>query len=224
MQAAQTATPPSFDTVWALVKEVAENQKETDRQMKETDRQLKEVRESQRESFQENDRVIKEVRENLKETDQLLKKSIKDYDRRFGSMENRFGEVVESMLSPNLIDKFNDLGLDFQTAYSNSKVRDHKNKIYFEIDVLLQNTDTAMLVEIKTNLSINYINEHIERMEKMRLFADLRGDKRIFLGAVAGVVIPPNVKEYALSNGFYLIEPYGDNLSITSPYTEPKKW
>jgi len=40
MEAVQTASAPSFDTVWALVKEVAENQKETDRQMKETDRKL----------------------------------------------------------------------------------------------------------------------------------------------------------------------------------------
>jgi len=149
---------------------------------------------------------------------------MKEYNKRFGDMDNRFGEVVECMISPNLLDKFNNLGLEFQTASTNFKVRDHKNKIYFEIDVFLQNGDVAMLVEIKTNLSINYINEHINRLEKMRTFADLRGDKRHFLGAVAGIVVGDAEREYALENGFYLIEPSGENFNITKPQGKPKEW
>jgi len=123
-----------------------------------------------------------------------------------------------------MIDRFNDLGIVFQTASPNVKVKDHKNEIYFEIDVFLQNGDTAMLVEIKTNLSISYINEHINRLEKMRTFADLHNDKRSFLGAVAGVVVPLKVKNYALENGFYLIEPAGESLNITPPNDKPKIW
>jgi len=208
MEAVQTANSPSFETVWAILQEVAQSQKETDRQMKET---------------------TQRIEESQKETDRLLKKSIAEYDKRFGDMDNRFGEVVESLLSPTLIDRFIDLGLVFQTASTNFKVKDHKNKIYFEIDVFLQNGDTAMLVEIKTNLSISYINEHINRLEKMRLFADLHNDsepwvRRSFLGAVAGIVVPLKVKNYALENGLYLIEPAGENLNITPPNNKPKVW
>ena len=36
----QTTNPPTFESVWALVKEVAENQKETDRIVKENARQM----------------------------------------------------------------------------------------------------------------------------------------------------------------------------------------
>ena len=168
--------------------------------------------------------ALMENREQQKETDRLLKETIKENNKRFGDMDNRFGEVVEYMISPNLLDKFNNLGLDFQTASTNFKVRDHKNKIYFEIDVFLQNGDVAMLVEIKTNLSISYINEHINRLEKMRTFADLHGDKRAFFGAVAGIIVPSEVKQYALDNGFYLIEPSGENFNIISPYVKSKEW
>jgi len=149
MEAVQTANSPSFETVWAILQEVAESQKETAKRQEETDR--------------------------------LLKESITEYDKRFGDMDNRFGEVVERLLSPTLIDRFIDLNVVFQTASTNFKVKDHTNKIYFEIDVFLQNSDTAMLVEIKTNLTISYINEHINRLEKMRTFADLHNDKRSFL-------------------------------------------
>jgi len=58
----------------------------------------------------------------------------------------------------------------------------------------------------------------------MRKYADLHGDKRAFLGAVAGVVIPENVKEPALNNGFFVIEPSGETFNITPPYGKPKEW
>ena len=151
-------------------------------------------------------------------------RQIKEIGKRFGDFTNRFGEVVEYMIAPNLQDKLYDMGLDFQTVSSNFKVNDHKNNIHFQIDVFLQNGDTAMLVEIKTKLTISDINEHIKRMEKMRTFADLRGDKRHFLGAVAGVVIESDEREYALNNGFYLIEPSGETFNITPPHNKPKEW
>ena len=189
-----------FEQVWASLKE--------------TDRLLKE-------SLKETDRLLKE---SIKENDKRFGELTKENDKRFGNIDNRFGELAECIISPNLLDKFNDLGLDFQSASSNFKVRDHKHKIYFEIDAFLQNGDTAMLVEIKTNLTISYINEHINRLEKMRSFADFHGDKRIFLGAVAGIVIPKDAKEYALINGFYLIEPCGEDLNITPPHNKHKEW
>jgi len=168
--------------------------------------------------------ALMENRVQIDKTTNSLDEFIKENRKRLGDMDNRFGEVVEYMISPSLLDKFNNLGLDFQTASTNFKVRDHKNKIYFEIDVFLQNGDVALLAEIKTNLSIRYINEHINRLEKMRSFADLHGDKRYFLGAVAGVVIPSEVKQYALENGLYLIEPSGETFNLLTPNNKPKEW
>jgi hypothetical protein len=54
-------------------------------------------------------------------------------------------------------------------------------------------------------------------MEKVRLHADLHEDKRKYLGSVAGMVINENVREFALKNGFYVIEPSGDTFNITEP-------
>ena len=196
----------TFEQVWATLDRVTKRQEETAKRQEETALSLKDT-----------ERL-------LKETIAEREKDRKEYDKRFGDMDNRFGEVVENLLAPTMIDRFIELGVLFQTASTNFKVKDHKNKIYFEIDVFLQNCDTAMLVEIKTNLSISYINEHIKRLEKMRTFADLHNDKRSFLGAVAGVVVPLKVKNYALENGLYLIETAGENLNITLPNNKPKVW
>ena len=160
------------------------------------------------------------ITERQEETSQ----QIKEIGKRFGDFTNSFGDVVEYMIAPNLQEKFRDLGYDFQEASTKHKVHDKKNEIKFEIDVFLQNGDTAMLVEIKANLTISDINKHITRLEKMRKYADLRGDTRHFLGAVAGIVVEDDEKEYALSQGFFLIEPTGENFFITPPHNKPKEW
>ena len=216
MEAMQTAITPSFETVWAslqetdrMVKELGKKQEETSLQMKETDRLIKET------AWE-----VKETGRQIKETDRQMK----EYNKRFGDFTNRFGEVVEYMIAPNLQDKFYDMGMDFQDVCSNYKVRSKKSNISFQVDVFLQNGDTAMLVEIKTKLAISDINGHVERLEKMRRYADSRGDKRSFLGAVAGVVVESDEREYALSNGFFLIEPSGETFNITPPKGKPREW
>ena len=197
MPAAQTARiedphAPSFETVWALVKEVAENQKETDRQLKETDR--------------------------------ILKENALDFNRRIGHLDNLFGDVAEYMIAPSLREKFIEFGLKFPKATQNVSVNDKDNDLFFEIDVMLENGDKAMLVEVKAKLTETRINGHIERLEKMRKYANLHGDSRTFLGAVAGVVVTEEVRNYALNQGFYLIEPTGENFTIIPPNGEPKEW
>jgi len=177
-----------------------------------------------REIQKETDRIVQETASEIKESQQESYRYLREIDKRFGDFTNRFGEVVDYMIAPNLQDKFYGMGLDFQEACPNYKVRSKKNNIYFQVDVYLTNGDTAMLVEIKSKLTIGDINEHILRLEKMRKYADLRGDKRTFLGAVAGVVIESDEREYALSNGFYLIEPSGETFNITPPYNKPKEW
>jgi len=81
-----------------------------------------------------------------------------------------------------------------------------------------------MLVETKVTLTTEDVRDHIERLKKMRKYADLHDDKRVFLGAVAGVVMTSYVKKYALKQGFYVIEPSGETFNITSPSGKPKEW
>jgi len=196
MEAVQTtANPPSFESVWALLEENAQG--------------------------------MKELRESQKETDQMIKatdRQMKKTDSELGKLSKRMGEVVEFMVAPNLREKFRELGYDFPQAHQNSDVSDRKNNIFIEIDVKLENGDKAMLVEVKTKPTTEDVKDHIKRLEKMRKYADLHGDKRNFLGAVAGVVMSDNVKKYILKQGFFAIEPSGETFNIIPPNNKPKEW
>jgi len=134
------------------------------------------------------------------------------------------GEVIEHMVAPNLRDKFRELGYDFPQANQNTDVSDRANNIFLEIDVKLENGDRVMLVEVKTKPTTRDVQDHIRRLKKMRKYADLHGNKRTFLGAVAGAVMTNNVKEYILKQGFFAIEPSGETFNIIPPDNKPKEW
>jgi len=175
-------------------------------------------------ALQETDRMIKELNESHKEYEQERKKDKAEFNERLGKYVNLFGDFTEYMMAPKLREKFTEFGFDFPKANRNNSVRDKINNIFLETDAMLENGDKAMMVEIKTQLTVERINKHIERLEKMRRYADLHGDKRTFLGAVAGVVVADEVREYALHQGLYLIEPAGEDLIITPPNGKPKEW
>jgi len=198
----QTANPPSFESVWAILQENAQG--------------MKELRESQKET----DRIVQEVGKSQKETARQQQKT----DSELGKLSKRMGEVVEFMVAPNLCEKFREFGFNFSQSSQNTDVTDKVNKISFEIDVKLENYSKAMLVEVKTKPTTEDVKEHIKRLEKMRKYADLHGDKRTFLGAVAGVVIKDNVKKYVLKQGFFVIEPSGEGFNIIPPNKKPKEW
>jgi DNA repair exonuclease SbcCD ATPase subunit len=227
--------------------ESREQQKEAaerfDRQMEEARREREESRRKWEESNEESNRKWEESNEesrrkweeSIEESNRKWEKSNEEFNRkweetnrewnkRFGDFSRRFGEIAEYMVAPNLREKFREFGYDFPKANPNSDVTDRINNIHLEIDILLENGVKAMLVEVKSKPSTEDVQAHIERLEKMRKYADLRGDKRTFLGAVAGVVMTENVRDYVLKQGFFAIEPSGETFNIIPPNNKPKEW
>ena len=171
--------------------------------------------------------MMKENAKRQEETDRQLKETewqTKVFNKWIGDSSNYFGKVPEYMFVPTLRERFKEFGYYFFQTGSNFTISDYDNDLDFFIDVLLENGEKAMLVEVKTKLTTEDVQAHIARIEKMRKYADLHGDKRTFLGAAAGVVMTSNVKEYALGQGLYVIEPSGETFNITPPNGQPKEW
>jgi hypothetical protein len=144
-------------------------------------------------------------------------------NRQIGKLGRRFGETVEYMVVPNLIEKFHELGFIFEKVRQQTVIKDRENNIFTEVDITLENGDKVMIVEIKSKPATEDIIYHIERMNKLRLHAGFHGDRRKFLGAVAGMMLNDHERQFALKNGFYVIEPSGENFNITPP-DKPKEW
>ena len=176
-------------------------------------------------AIQETNEQIKATQREMEKNSREMEKNNREFNRRFGEFTNRFGEMVEYMVIPNLLARFEDLGFTFTKA-NRTEIKDKEHNIFTEVDAFLENGDKVMIVEIKTKPDVRDIDDHVERMEKLRKYADLRGDKRAYLGAIAGVVMSESVRVYALKNGFYIVEPSGDTFTIIEPQGEyyPREW
>jgi predicted RNase H-related nuclease YkuK (DUF458 family) len=149
----------------------------------------------------------------LQETARITKEnSIK-----IGKLGDCLGDMVEHLVAPDLVEKFHKLGFVFEKIYRDTEIKDTKNNIHTEVDITLENGEKVMIIEVKNKLTTEYITEHIERMDKVRVHADLHGDKRKFIGAVAGIVMTDNERSFAFKNGFYVIEPSGETFTIKEP-------
>jgi polyribonucleotide nucleotidyltransferase len=150
---------------------------------------------------------LQEVREIQKENARII-----------GKLGNRFGELVEHLVAPNIMKKFNEQGFHFNETATDKKFADPEtHKVIAEVDVYLENGDITMSVEVKAKPKREDIDDHIHRMEILRRYADKKNDKRRFQGAIAGAIMGEDVRRYILENGFYLIEQTGDTVQITIP-------
>jgi hypothetical protein len=212
----------TFEKVWASLQEtdrlLKEQTRETDRRLQETDRLLKEqARETDR-RLQETDRLLKEQ---TRETDRQMKET----DRKISSLGSRLGELVEEIIFPNILEKFNKLGYAFGKAGPRVSYQDSRGEHIAEVDILLENGDAVLAVEVKTHLTQKDVREHLRRMEKLRGYADGHGDKRKLLGAVAGGIASPEAKAFAVKSGFFVLEQTGDTARINVPEGfKPREW
>jgi hypothetical protein len=199
------------EDVWAMFKETDRQFKETAQRFKETDRQFKEM-------SRESDRKFRAISQ---ETYQALKEA----SRIVGNLGNKLGIVVEHLVLANIKEKFNGLGYEFTKMGPNILIDDKKKQIITQIDAMLENGEFAVAIEVKTQLNVGHVDEHLERMELLRCYADDRHDTRKFLGAVAGAIVADNVKTYALKKGLYVIRQSGDTVTIENPAGfKPREW
>jgi hypothetical protein len=201
----KTAKKVTLDDVWAIIAEIGEAHKETERGMREL-----------QEAHKETEKAIKEVQEAHKKTEKTLNKAI-------GGLGNTLGSLVEHVMTPDLPRKFKQFGFTFNRI-TIVKYAYGKGNIYAEIDGLLEDGSQAVVVEVKTRLRPEDIDDHLGRMERVRKYADDHGDKREFFGAMAATITDENTRKYALSKGFFVIEPSGEDVKITKPAFEPKIW
>ena len=157
---------------------------------------------------------LMELRESHKETERIVKET----SRQMGLLNNRFGELAEHMVAPSIMEKFNELGFNFNHRSLNHEIYEPGTKrIITEIDILLENGDVVVAVEVKAKPDLKDVDDHMERIGVLRSRADTHQDKRNFRGAIAGAIMNENVRDYILKNGFYVIEQTGDTVKITIP-------
>jgi hypothetical protein len=211
-------TDKQFEKTQLLIDKTQEQMQRSHEQMQEQmQRTQKETQEqmqrTQRETQEQMQRSHEQMQEKMQESQRKTDKIIADLSKNIGGLGNSLGRLTEALFSAKLWKKFNSLGFPF--TKQGFHVKFHENdRVIAEADVLLENGDYAMPVEVKTELTAEHVDEHLERIAVIRGYFDARDDKRKLVGAVAGGVIGNNVLKYAHRQGLYAIIQSGDSVAI----------
>jgi len=174
---------------------------------------------------QELERAIQEVWALFKETDKKIAEVSKTAKLAFDSvtaLTGKWGRFVEGLIAPGTISMFKERGIEVEKVYQ--RVKAHKDGKEIEIDILATNKEYAVLIEAKSTLGIEDVNEHIERLKAFKKFFPEYSNRKV-IGAVAGIVIEEGADRFAYRQGLFVIGQTGETVKILNDKTfKPKIW
>jgi hypothetical protein len=158
--------------------------------------------------FQETDKKFKETDKKIQETARV----VKELSKNVGGVNRSLGELIETLMASRLWEKFPQY--NFNRIFQRIKILDKNKTPVTEIDILLSDSEWAMSVEVKREPDKEDVEHHLKRMELMREYSlqEISGKK--LLGAIAGGVVPPDVRTYAQESGLYVLELNGEQVSL----------
>ena len=180
-----------------------------------TTKQLEKGFQEIRELFRETDRRLDRV---LANTSREVEKATKAVD----ALTSKWGRFVEGLLVPAVTRLFQERGIPVDKISQRVKVR--KNGRFMEIDVLAINQGYVVLIEAKSTLSVDDVNEHLKKLSEFKFFFPEYADRKV-VGAVAGIVIDAGADHYAYQSGLFVIGQSGETVKILNDKKfAPRAW
>jgi Holliday junction resolvase-like predicted endonuclease len=197
----------------ALIEKIS---KETDKKFQETN--LK---------FLETDKELQELIRYSKEQDarsRNLDSKSREQDKRVKELNklfvNQWGYLVESLVEGKIVELLNDRGIKVQHTATNLK----SFKDEAEIDIIAENGNEIVVIEVKTTLRNDYIDEFLEKLNNFKKYFP-KYRENIVYGAMAYLKSPEIVAARAKKQGLLLIKATGDSARIVNPKEfKPKPW
>ncbi|MBF0146975.1 MAG: DUF3782 domain-containing protein [Magnetococcales bacterium] len=188
----------------------------------ETDQRFKE----NEQRFKENEQRFKETKQLFEETDRQIQATslkVQEVSAQIGRLGGRLGEFVEGFVAPACTTLFAQRGIPIHKVSRRVEVKRPGGR-HMEIDLLVVNTDTVALVEVKSKLVQDDVREHLIRLGEFKEFFPEYADKRA-IGAVAGMVVEENVIHFAIKSGLFVIVQSGESLHFAnSEEFVPRAW
>jgi len=175
-----------------------------------------------RETDRRMDERVAETDHRMAESRAMLDKKIAELGAQIGGLGNRLGEFVEGVVRPGLVRLFRERGIDVRETHRELESERHGKKA--QVDLLVVDDDEVVVVEVKSKLSHQDVEEHLERLALFKELFPRYADARVF-GAMAAMVIPEKQAAFAEGAGLFVIGQAGDDaVLLNSAGFEPKAW
>ena len=139
----------------------------------------------------------------FKATDQKL-------NRLEGMFGLQWGRLVEALVQPNAVSLFQERGIQVHRWHQRSKSQ--LNGETMELDIILENSDEVVIVEVKTSLHSNDVQDFLADLRQVKRFFPSYEGYRIY-GAVAGLEIGEEAARYAYRQGLFVVQVAGEGMA-----------
>ncbi len=189
------ADPVTIDDIYALFQR---SQAEADRCFAEADRRSVEA-----------DRRAAELDRQMVD----LKRIAANTSREVAGLTTRWGQFVENLVEPAVVRLFRERGIDVQETAR--RMTSRRPGAEMEVDIFAVDGDVAVVVEVKSRLSRQDVDDVLARMGRFRQAFPHYGGYRLY-GAVAAIEIDQGADRYAYQNGLFVIRQNGDAVEIAN--------
>jgi hypothetical protein len=177
----------------------------------EFDRRLAAQEQKEAEAKAERDRTMAE-----------LKRTVERTSRAVDSLTSRWGRFVEELVEPSVLELFQAKGIDVKEIYPRARVK--RQGIAMEIDILAVDETELVVVECKSRLSKDDVDEFLEKLSRFKEAFPHYKNYQAY-GAVAGIEINEGIDRYAYRQGLFVIKTAGNMVKIVNNDNfQPKIW
>jgi hypothetical protein len=168
--------------------------------------------------FAEADRTMEEFKLGIAKLEKTVERTSKAVD----SLTTRWGRFVEELVEPAVIKLFQAKGIDVKEVYPRARSKRYATPM--EIDILAVDETELVLVECKSRLSKDDVDEFLEKLPQFKLAFSHYKNYQVY-GAVAGIEINEGIDRYAYKKGLFVIKPSGDTVAIINDESfKPSSW
>jgi len=202
--------PLTFEKMLLLFRETREMMRESSR---ETALRFKDLENLHKKNDEEHQAVKKE----LERIERIQQKKYKQLESMF---TGQWGKLVESLVEGKLVYILKQRNIDVKETYT----RIESPEKDMELDIIAANGKDVVVVEVKTTLKIQLVDEFLEKLERFRELFPRFAEENIF-GAVAFLRDEASAAKYAQKKGLFIIKATGDSASIVNRENFiPKNW
>jgi hypothetical protein len=195
-----------------------ENERRAAEAKLENERRAAELERQAAEAKLESERRAAEAERSMAE----LKRTVERTSKAVDSLTTRWGRFVEELVEPAVLRLFQEKGIDIKEVYPRARVK--RQGIAMEIDILAVDDTDLVVVECKSRLSQDDVDEFIEKLTRFKIAFPHYQNYRAY-GAVAGIEINKGVDRYAYKKGLFVIKPSGDTVAIINDADfQPNTW
>lgn len=178
-----------------------------------TDQDLRNIMVELARAQKDTQRAMAETQREIAETNRSLRETARDLRKQMGDLAQKFGFFTEGMAFPSMKKLLSE---HFDMRVVAPRVIARRGSRTLELDVLAYSDEVVFVVEVKSHLREDGLDQIQRILRDFRDFFPNHGEKKLY-GILAAVDYPADLAARVLQEGLYLARVHDEEFELVVP-------